>query len=416
LRFAVHRPGIPEASPRSNGVPRRNVLRCIYVGVAGVPAGSATKVRLALARLPVHVPACRAALACERRLYLLDSSGCLLLQAPDEQSPARTIDAPVEPGLGRYSAPGSVSRSSSRAGHGSDVQVLNSNHIESPCNVRGRLLDPVLPAICLACLQPRDRPLYCDPPVRTRLGPGKPPLKAPQSPLLANRQAMRADHFACRQRGADDNAPVDAYYLAVGRCRHRSRSRGESDVPAPSRIACDPVGLRVLGNWAGPAKSDPAHLGNTDFTGLSSQAANVTRLDRNDPESFVSTSFPPRRPAVCSRHEIGHRLSEVSQCLLLHHLGAFAQPRMLGAGGSELPALLQVTGSARAAGPPPSVLLHCKVPHEAGMGAVSKQYGLLFDGRREPVPTHTNTIANILKGGSGVSFPANHGISTPLFE
>jgi hypothetical protein len=398
LRFAVHRPGIPEASPRGNGVPRRNILRCVYVGVAGIPAGSAAEARLALARLPVHVPTRRASLACERRRHLLNSSWCLLLQATDEQPPARAIDASVESSLGCYAPSWIVSRSSSRTDHGPNVQILNPDYVESLRDVSGGLLGPVPPAIRLARLQARNRPFYRGAPIRTGVCPSEPPLKAPQPSLLAGPQATYIDHLACRQRRADNNAPVNAYYFAVGRRRHRVRNPGKSDMPALSAVACDPEGLRALRNWTGPAKPNPAHLGNADFTSFASQAANITRLERNDPEPFVPTSFAPRRPAVRSRHEIGHRLSEVSQCLLLHHLGAFAEPRSISARCRELPALFQVAGSACAAGLPPSVLLHCEVPHKAGMRAVAQQYGLLFDRRHESIPTHANIVANKMEG------------------
>ena len=34
MRFTVHRPGIPEASPRSHGVPRRDVPGRVHIRVA----------------------------------------------------------------------------------------------------------------------------------------------------------------------------------------------------------------------------------------------------------------------------------------------------------------------------------------------------------------------------------------------
>jgi len=57
LRFAVRRPGSPVASPRSHGVPRRDVPGRVHIRVAGVIAGGAPEACLALARLPVHLPA-----------------------------------------------------------------------------------------------------------------------------------------------------------------------------------------------------------------------------------------------------------------------------------------------------------------------------------------------------------------------
>ncbi len=56
MRFAVHWPGCPVASPRSHGVPRRDILSRVHVSVAGETAGSAPEHGLALTRVPVRLP------------------------------------------------------------------------------------------------------------------------------------------------------------------------------------------------------------------------------------------------------------------------------------------------------------------------------------------------------------------------
>ena len=99
MRFAVHGPGNPVASPRSHGVPRRDVDGRVHVRVAGETAGRAQEARLALARLPIHVPARRAPLARERGSDLLHPAGGLVLQPADQQPPAGPQDLPVQPGL-----------------------------------------------------------------------------------------------------------------------------------------------------------------------------------------------------------------------------------------------------------------------------------------------------------------------------
>jgi hypothetical protein len=99
LRFAVHGPGYPVASPRSHGVPRRDVDGRVHISVAGVSAGGAPEARLALTRASVHLPARRAPLARERGSDLLHPAGRLVLQAVHQQAPPRPQDAPVEPGL-----------------------------------------------------------------------------------------------------------------------------------------------------------------------------------------------------------------------------------------------------------------------------------------------------------------------------
>src|SRR5690242_17346699 len=99
LRFAVHRPGIPEASPRSHDVPRRDVPGRVHVSVAGVSAGRAHEPRLALTRPRIHVPARRAPLARERSTDLLHPAGRLFLQAAYQQAPSGPQDAAVQPGF-----------------------------------------------------------------------------------------------------------------------------------------------------------------------------------------------------------------------------------------------------------------------------------------------------------------------------
>ena len=88
-----------------------------------------------------------------------------------------------------------------------------------------------------------------------------------------------------------------------------------------------------------------------------------SHLDRGDMHrrSPVERAAAPRRPTIenpsfrpALRHdglraglaglECGHCLSEIAEGLLLDCLGACGQPRMLGAGGGELPTLLKVAG------------------------------------------------------------------------
>jgi hypothetical protein len=85
LRFAVHWPGIPVASPRIHGVPRRDVPGSVNVRVAGVSAGRAAEGGLALARPPVHVPARRAPLACKCRADLSTLPGALSSRRRDRR-------------------------------------------------------------------------------------------------------------------------------------------------------------------------------------------------------------------------------------------------------------------------------------------------------------------------------------------
>src|SRR6266480_1715478 len=115
LRFAVHRPGNPVASPRSHGVPRRDVPGRVHIRVAGEIAGRAHEARLALARLRIHVPTCATALRSERGVDLLNPAGRLILQSAHQQAPARPHDLSVEPGLLPYVPAGCPGGSPGRA-------------------------------------------------------------------------------------------------------------------------------------------------------------------------------------------------------------------------------------------------------------------------------------------------------------
>ena len=85
---------------------------------------------------------------------------------------------------------------------------------------------------------------------------------------------------------------------------------------------------------------------------------------------------------------------EVTQCPLLHHLGARSQPRVLGPRLGKLPALHQVARGALPARPPVPVLLDREVPPEPGLAAMVPQHHLLGGRGNQTVPGHTNTLAN----------------------
>ena len=104
-------------------------------------------------------------------------------------------------------------------------------------------------------------------------------------------------------------------------------------------------------------------------------------------------AFPPRRAVMGAAEAVRRGLGEVAQCLLLHHLGAGCQPRVLRPHLGKLPALLQVTGSAVPARAPVPVLLDREVPHEPGLGAMVPQHHLLGGRGEQTVPGHTNTLA-----------------------
>ena len=140
MRFAVHGPGFPVAFPRSHGVPRRDVSGRIQISVAGETAGRAHEARLALARLRIHVPACRASLTGERGTYLLHPAGRLVLQSAYQQPPARCHDLAVEPGFLADIPAWIPGRAPGRARHGSELEILDSDHVKPARDVGGDLL------------------------------------------------------------------------------------------------------------------------------------------------------------------------------------------------------------------------------------------------------------------------------------
>jgi hypothetical protein len=83
--------------------------------------------------------------------------------------------------------------------------------------------------------------------------------------------------------------------------------------------------------------------------------------------------------------EVGERLGEILQRLLLNDTGPFGQPPVLGAGGGQLPAL---ASEADGAAPrlPPGALLKSEVVHKPSMSAVSSQDSLLGGRRIRAVP------------------------------
>jgi hypothetical protein len=90
----------------------------------------------------------------------------------------------------------------------------------------------------------------------------------------------------------------------------------------------------------------------------------------NDAKAFVYTLFAPRRPAVCSAIEVGHRLGEVLKRLLLNAGIPRAEPRERRSGLGELAALLGEPWCRLSPVLPVLVLLDGEVPDEASVCAV----------------------------------------------
>jgi len=393
LRFAVRRPGIPEASPRSHRVPHGDILCRVNVRVEREVAGHAGKEGLALAALRCDAPARRASLASECGFYLLNPAGRLIFQASYQQPPARPQDSPVQPGL----LPDVFSRifggSPSRASHAPDAEIFDTDHIELTRQFGGGLLHPVSACIRLARLKAGDGQLHLGAAARAAPGARQLALKRTEPTLPRRAEPGNPQKLTSGQRRTDRHATVDAYHLARTRSGNRLGNQGERDMPAARPVPGHPIGLR-RGHCAGPTKPYPACFRDPQLAGLAGKPSHVPGLHCHDTETLIAPRFPPCEPAVSSREEVSHGLGEVAQCLLLDHLGAVAQPRIRSAGGGELAALVPEAWSADASGPPPGLLLDRKVPHKPRVCAMILQHCLLNGRWEQAVSGHANTIAN----------------------
>ncbi len=292
MRFTVHGPGIPAASPRSHGVPRRDVPGRVHVRVACVSAGGAPEGGLALARLRIHLPARRTTLARERGIDLLHSAGRLLLQPTYQKPPTRPKNAPVEPSLLADISARILRRASGGSGHVPSPEIFYPDHVETACDVSAGLLCPVLAPVHLADAQPGSGPTDPRTAFRAAAGAGESAFQAQHASLLRWPEAGYVQHLSCGERRTDCYAPVDTDRLIAAGRRDRIRNGREGDVPAPGPIHGHPVGPHPVRHSAGPAEPHPADLGYPYFTRVP-----------------VKAPHPPVRPAPSHDSESLRRAS-----------------------------------------------------------------------------------------------------------
>ncbi len=397
MRFAVHGLGFPVASPRIHGVPRRDVLGRVHVSMAGIFAGGAPEGGLALARLRVHLPARRAALAGKRGVDLFDPARSFLLQTVGKQAPPRPQDRPVQLGLATNIPPWFSRRTFRSPRHVLNLQVLNPDQVELAGDIGAGLLSPVLAPVCLPGPHPGDRMSHPRTAVRAASRPGQLPLQTPQPLPLWRGQARHMQQLPGRQRRGYHNAAVDAYDLAGTRCRDRIGNDGKGQMPAPSPVQRHPVRFHFRRHRPGPAEPHPAGLRYPHLAGLPTQPPYIPlpSAPPHDPEPLAAPGFAPRRSSgwVAWVKESGHGLGEVSEGLLLDRLRARRQPRMLSTCLCELSALLQVVGGAGPAWAPMLVLLNGQVPYVSSMAAMVSQHRFLGRCGNQSVPRHANIVS-----------------------
>jgi hypothetical protein len=394
LRFAVHRPGNPVASPRSHRMPCGDVPGSVHIGIAGEVTGGAPEDCLALARLPIHVPARAAALARKRGINLLNSADCLLVQTADQQTPTGRENLPVQPSLLRHATPGLVDSALDTPSHFADMQLLDADHVEATCQIGAGLLAPVLANICLSGPKPSDGELGLGATVTAAFGASQFALQQTKPPLAWSAYPWAPQHFAGGQRCTDSHSPIDADDLTDARTRDGFGYRSERDMPPTSPITGDSERLHATRYSARPAEPDPPTFRDKHFTALAVKSANMFRSDRNNTESFMAPGFAPRRFTVGSGEEVPHGLGKITQRLLLDHLTPVGQPGMFPPRSGELPTLFRVTRSLHAPRTPPSLLLAGKVPHEPSMFAMRPQHCILGSQRKQTEARHTKTLSS----------------------
>jgi hypothetical protein len=395
LRFAVQRPGNPEASPRSHGMPCRDVLSCVHIRVIGVSARPAGEDGLALTRPRIDGPASRTALGRIGGIDFLDPARGLILQPTGQQPPAAGQHPSVEPSLLPDVPPRLGHGAFGRPSHIGDPQVLETDQVVTASEIGRGLLTPVFPQVNPASLQPCDLQFDAGASMGATLGTRQSALQQHQAALQRPTQPWHSQQLSGGQGGGHDDTPVYPYDFAVTRRRDGRRDNGECNVPAARAVTGNPVRLNTSGDGPGPAEPKPPGLGHPYLGRMARQTAETPSLRSDDLKALITPSLPPGGPAMDSGEEIGHCPGEVPQRLLLNGLRSGCKPSEFPAGFGELAALGKVPGRRRTARAPVLVLLHGEISHESGVRAVLPQDQSLLRSRPKPVTGHkSNLLAN----------------------
>jgi len=393
LRFAVHRPGSPDASPRSHHVSHGDIPCRIDVRVAGEVTGYAGEECLALATLRRDIPARRATLTRELRFDLFHPAGCFILQAAHQQAPARSENASVQSGFLSDVLARDLDGSTGRAGHITNVKVLDSDQFEPTRQISAELLGPIPAGVHLAGFQLRNGQFNPGTAARAVLGSCQSALQMAESTLPLRAELGGTQRLTGGKRSTHRHTTVNANcHTRAGR-GNGLRDHGERDMPAARPIPGHPVGF-CRSDRPRPSKPHPASLGHPYLASFTVQPMHMPRLHGHDTETLITTGFSPSRLAVNTGEETLHSLGEIAQRLLLHYLAASSQPITSRARRRKLTALLQKAWRTLAARPPMSMLLDGQVPHESRLGAMVPQRHLLDRRWEQAISAHMNTLAN----------------------
>lgn len=417
MRFAVRRLGNPYASPRSRRPSDGDVARRVDVRIAGVSAGTAGKDGLALARLRIHLPACRATLRSVSRVNLLNSSMSLLIKAGNEHPPGILGYPSVKSFFLSNASAGFGGNAACRARHSAHVERFDADQIEAHGQVRCDLFAPFLTHVRLVPPQFGYASPDFLPPVGATAATGETSLQPPQSALSPTAQLFHDQEFTGAQGHTNLDAAVHSHHGAIAGGWDRWRDHREGDVPAAGTVQRYAERLCALRHRARDAKSHPSRFGYPDLGDVAVESSTVGRPDSHNSEPLMFASFSPSRSAVCSRQVVSNCLRKVTKSLLLHHLTSSAQPIVLCPHCSELTTLLQVSRRTIAPRTPPRMLLYGKVPHETCMRTVFLQNSLLRGSWVQAVSGHESNITatpDILREvGLGMGFGKVPGLAAP---
>jgi hypothetical protein len=373
LRFTVRRPASAEVSPCCHRPSGGDVACGVHVGIARPRiTGDALENRLALAVLRRDMPAEGASLRRIRCRDEFEPPRRLVRQPGNQQSPPLAPDLTVECAFLRDISARVFTSPARRAGHRTQIQILDTDGVEAAGQIGGGLFHPVTAAICFTGAHLRDGQLGSCPPGRSVPPPGQTPLQPAQPLGFTGTKARNPQQLPAGQRNRDRYAAIHTHHAAITRPRNRVRDGGKSDVPAPRPIQGHSVGLHRVGDGARPAEAHPPDLGYPHLPVAAVEPLDVARFDSDLPETFMRAGLAPRWATVGAAEKVAHRLGEVPQRLLLHSLRPGCQPVEFGAGRGRLGTLLVVPGRV-AAGLPVLLLLDGKIPHKPGMATMFDQ-------------------------------------------
>ncbi len=394
MRFTVRRLANAEVSPCCHRPSGGDVACGVHVGIArSRTAGDALENRLALAVFGCDVPAVRASQRRKRCRDEFKPPRGLVLQPGHQQPPPLAADLAVETPFLRDAGAWAFTSPARRAGHRAHPQVLDTDGVETACQIGGGLFHPVTAAICFAGAQPRDGQLGSCAPGRSAPRPGQPPLQSAEPLGFACTKTGNPQQLPAGQRHRDRHPAINTHHAAIAGSWDRVGDRGKSDVPAPRAIQSDSVGLHGVVDGARPAELHPPDFGYPDLSVAAVEPLDVTWFDSDLAESFMFAGLAPRRATVGAVKEVAHRLGEVPQRLLLHGLRPGRQPLAFGAGRGQLGTLLVVAGRF-SAWLPVLLLLDGQIPHKPGMATVLGQDCRLLRAGKQPKPAHINNLGS----------------------